>query len=103
LWNGHLRRKTGEKRGTREAHQATLHIEQEVRYKLASGHRIAENGRGITVSISSGGLWFTTENLLTAGIPVEISLNWPVMRNDSKLRSNSPWYRGFTAIQPRGK
>jgi len=50
---------------------------------LVCGHGIAETGRGITVTISSGGLWFTTDNLLTAGIPVEISLNWQVMPNDS--------------------
>jgi hypothetical protein len=60
-----------------------FHIEQEVRYKLLYGQRIAETGRGTTVNISSGGLWFTTDNLLTTGIPVEISMNWPVLLNDS--------------------
>ena len=60
-----------------------FHIEQEVRYKLLYGQRIAETGRGTTVNISSGGLWFTTDSTLTAGIPVEISMNWPVLLNDS--------------------
>lgn len=72
--------KTGEReRRTKRRFQ----IEQEVRYKLLYGQRIAETGRGTTVNISSGGLWFTTDNLLTTGIPVEISMNWPVLLNDS--------------------
>jgi hypothetical protein len=47
------------------------------------GQRIAETGVGKTVNISSGGLWFTTENTLTAGMPVELSLSWPVLLHDS--------------------
>jgi c-di-GMP-binding flagellar brake protein YcgR len=58
-------------------------IEQEVRYKMLYGQRIAETGVGRTRNISSGGVWFTTENILTAGMPVELSVNWPVLLNDS--------------------
>ena len=58
-------------------------IEQEVRYKMLYGQRIAETGTGKTINISSGGLWFTTESMLTPGLPVEISMNWPVLLNDS--------------------
>ena len=72
------------KNGDRERRtKRRFHIEQEVRYKLLYGQRIAETGRGTTVNISSGGLWFTTDNMLTTGIPVEISMNWPVLLNDS--------------------
>jgi hypothetical protein len=60
-----------------------FHIEQEVRYKMLYGQRIAETGVGKTVNISSGGVWFSTENMLTTGMPVELSLNWPVLLNDS--------------------
>ena len=60
-----------------------FHIEQEVRYKMLYGQRIAETGVGKTVNISSGGLWFTTENPLTAGMPVELSMSWPVLLHDS--------------------
>jgi hypothetical protein len=35
------------------------------------------------MNISSGGVWFTTENTLTAGMPVELSMNWPVLLHDS--------------------
>jgi hypothetical protein len=58
-------------------------IEQEVRYKMLYGQRIAETGVGKTINISSGGLWFTTENPLTAGMPVELSMAWPVLLHDS--------------------
>ena len=58
-------------------------IEQDVRYKLLYGQRIAETGVGRTMNISSGGLWFSTDTMLTAGMPVELSMNWPVLLNDS--------------------
>ena len=58
-------------------------IEQEVRYKMLYGQRIAETGAGKTLNISSSGLWFTTECMLTSGMPVELSLTWPVLLNDS--------------------
>ena len=59
-----------------------FHIDQEVRYKMLYGQRIAETGVGRTMNISSGGVWFSTENMLTSGMPVELSMNWPVLLND---------------------
>ncbi len=47
------------------------------------GQRIAETGTGRTLNISSGGVWFSTESMLTSGMPVELSMNWPVLLNDS--------------------
>jgi len=58
-------------------------IEQDVRYKMLYGQRIAETGLGKTKNISSGGVWFSTESMLTTGMPVELSMNWPVLLNDS--------------------
>ena len=58
-------------------------IDQEVKYKMLYGQRIAETGMGRTLNISSGGVWFSTENMLTSGMPVELSMNWPVLLNDS--------------------
>lgn len=60
-----------------------FHIEQEVRYKMLYGQRIAETGTGKTINISSGGVFMTTENVLTAGMPVELSMAWPVLLHDS--------------------
>ena len=58
-------------------------IDQEVRYKMLYGQRIAETGVGRTMNVSSGGVWFSTENMLTSGMPVELSMNWPVLLNES--------------------
>ena len=58
-------------------------LQQEVRYKMLYGQRIAETGSGKTSNISSGGVWFTTESMLTTGMPVEVSMNWPVLLNES--------------------
>ena len=58
-------------------------VEQEVRYKMLYGQRIAETGAGKTTNISSSGVWFSTETMLTAGMPVELSMNWPVLLNDT--------------------
>ena len=35
------------------------------------------------MNLSSGGIWFSTENMLPSGVPVELSLGWPVPLNDS--------------------
>jgi hypothetical protein len=58
-------------------------IEQDVRYKMLFGQRVAETGSGKTTNISSGGVCFTTDNMLSIGIPVELSMNWPVLLNQS--------------------
>jgi len=58
-------------------------IEQDVRYKMLYGQRIAETGSGRTLNISSSGVWFTTENTLTIGMPVELSMNWPVLLHET--------------------
>jgi hypothetical protein len=68
----------GERRANRR-----FPIAQDIRYKMVYGQRIAETGTGRTVNISSGGVWLTTENLLTAGMPVELAMNWPVLLHDS--------------------
>lgn len=60
-----------------------FHIDQEVKYKMLYGQRIAETGVGRTTNISSGGVWITTESMLTSGLPVELSMSWPVLLNDS--------------------
>ena len=58
-------------------------IEQDVRYKMLYGQRIAETGSGRTLNISSGGVWFTTDSMLATGMPIELSMTWPVLLNDS--------------------
>src|SRR3954466_1070670 len=60
-----------------------FNIQQAVRYKLSYRQRIAETGVGKTVNVSSGGVWITTESTLTPGLPVELSMNWPVLLHDA--------------------
>ena len=69
--------------GNERRSKKRFHIEQEVKYKMLYGQRIAETGTGKTLNISSGGVWFTTENVLTAGMPVELSMSWPVLLHDT--------------------
>jgi hypothetical protein len=57
-------------------------IEQNLRYKLLYGSRVTESGTGKTLNISSSGVWFSTENALGAGLPVELSMTWPARLND---------------------
>jgi hypothetical protein len=57
-------------------------IEQGLRYRLLYGSRIAESGTGRTVNISSSGVWFKTEGILSTGLPVELSMSWPARLND---------------------
>ena len=80
----HQEDKAGGRIGERERRmKRRFQIEQEVRYKMLYGQRIAETGIGKTMNISSSGVWFSTENMLTSGMPVELSMNWPVLLNDS--------------------
>ena len=80
----HQDRPLGQLQGERERRaKRRFHIEQEVRYKMLYGQRLAETGSGRTINISSAGVWFTTETMLTPGMPVELSMNWPVLLNDS--------------------
>src|SRR5260370_12135562 len=50
---------------------------------MVVGKGIAETGVGRSINISRGGVWFSTESMLTSGMPVELSLAWPVLLNDS--------------------
>jgi|SRR5215470_4609396 hypothetical protein len=75
--------KTYGKNGERERRsKRRFLIDQEVKYKMLYGQRIAETGVGRTVNISSSGVWFTTETMLTSGMPIELSMNWPILLND---------------------
>ena len=58
-------------------------IEREVKYRLLSGHQIAETGVGKTLNISSSGVSFTTSQALHVGSIVELSVSWPALLNNS--------------------
>ncbi len=58
-------------------------IERDVRYKLLFGNHMAETGAGRSLNISSSGIHFSTDTALMPGLPVELSLSWPALLNDS--------------------
>ncbi len=52
-------------------------IEREVRYKVVSKRSGNESGAGTTVNFSSGGVLFTTEQMLIPGKKIELAISWP--------------------------
>ncbi|MCP5118928.1 MAG: PilZ domain-containing protein [bacterium] len=66
----------GERRGS-----SRFPIERAVRFKVMSRRTEAEPGRGHTVNMSSNGVLFTTDQELTPGRRVELSISWPAQLN----------------------
>lgn len=58
-------------------------IEREVRYKLAEDGVVVAAGSGQTINIGSGGVAFTSEQALTPGGFVELSISWPVLLDET--------------------
>ncbi len=52
-------------------------IERELRYKVVSKRSGNESGAGTTVNFSSGGVLFTTEQMLIPGKKIELAISWP--------------------------
>ena len=57
-------------------------IEREVKYRVLSRRHVDEAGCGKTLNISSSGILFSTEQHLTPGKQVEISVAWPAQLNN---------------------
>ncbi len=53
-------------------------VELELHYKVIRGHRVVQHGQGKTVTMSRGGLAFTTERPLPAGCAIELAIDWPI-------------------------
>jgi hypothetical protein len=58
-------------------------IEREMRYKVVSKRSGNEAGAGQTVNFSSGGVMFSTEQMLIPGKKIELAISWPAQL-DSK-------------------
>ena len=54
-------------------------IELEMRYKVVTRSRAPLTGVGRTMNISSGGVLFGGDQSVPAGAFVELSLNWPIL------------------------
>jgi c-di-GMP-binding flagellar brake protein YcgR len=57
-------------------------IALELEYKVMAGGAVIATGTGRTGNISSGGVLFLTEEKLTEGPAVELSIRWPAMSGD---------------------
>lgn len=58
-------------------------IERELRYRVVSKRSGNETGAGKTINFSSGGVLFTTEQMLIPGKKIEMAISWPAQL-DSK-------------------
>src|ERR1035437_3419543 len=59
-------------------------IQRDVRYKILKDEVVVA-GSGQTVNMGSGGVAFVTEQPLTPGGLVELSISWPVLLDDTCL------------------
>jgi hypothetical protein len=58
----------------------------QLRYKVTRGKRLIEMGSGQTLDISSGGVSFSTGQLLPPGAFAELWLEWPIPLDGNALR-----------------
>jgi hypothetical protein len=63
--------------------KARFEIARELRYKVVMNGVVVTSGLGATVNMCSGGVAFTSEQMLTRGAFVELSISWPVLLDDS--------------------
>ena len=62
-------------------------IHRDLRYRLMQDGRTLEAGFGKTVDMGSGGVSFTLDRTLAAGIFIELSISWPVqLDNGTPMR-----------------
>jgi hypothetical protein len=61
-----------ERRGT-----SRFPLHEDVRYKVVQSKTQKVTGSGTTLNFGSGGILFTTEELLPVGRSIELSVNWP--------------------------
>jgi hypothetical protein len=52
-------------------------IEREVRYKVLNKRGGEEAGAGLSLNMSSSGVYFTSEHLLVPGRRLELAISWP--------------------------
>ena len=59
-------------------------IELELRYKVVARNRTPLEGEGRTMNMSSGGVLFGGAHSLPAGASIELSINWPVLLQNTR-------------------
>ena len=54
----------------------------ELEYRVVQDDLVTGGGAGRSVNLSAGGMLFESENMLTPGAEVELTVAWPVLLND---------------------
>ena len=62
--------------------KSRFEIMRELRYKVADNGLVVACGNGQTSNIGSGGVAFATEQPLTPGAFVELSISWPALLDE---------------------
>src|SRR5664279_2837530 len=63
--------------------KARFPVNRELRYKVLEKQTVAESGMGTTINMGSGGVAFQTDQKLSPGSFIELSISWPVLLEDS--------------------
>ena len=58
-------------------------MERDLRYKITGDGMPSASGAGQTINMCSEGVAFAAEHAMSAGTYVELSINWPVLLDDS--------------------
>ena len=58
-------------------------MRRELRYKTLEEETILESGVGHTIDVASGGVSFQIGHALAPGLPIELSISWPVLLEGS--------------------
>ena len=58
-------------------------VELELDYKVIRGHRVVQHGHGKTLTMSRGGVAFSTERPLPTGCAIELAINGPYPSTDA--------------------
>ena len=60
-------------------------IQRDARYKIAEAGVVVAFGSGQTINVGSGGVAFVTDQPITPGVFVELSISWPVLLDETCL------------------
>ncbi len=61
-------------------------VSLELKYKVTRGRRLLDMGSGQTRNMSSGGIAFTTDQVLPMGMIAELWVEWPYQLNGYPMR-----------------
>jgi len=54
-------------------------VELKLQYKILKAGRVLDEGNGLTMNMSRGGVQFESERTLTEGMDIELAIEWPFL------------------------